>query len=106
MNHGSALTKSYQLNSDDHIRRTLITRLICDFELNYAQLSEQTGVNIKRYFADELYQIEAMQAEGMLQLRADGLEVLPLGRLLIRRICMVFDAYINQPSERRYSKII
>ena len=106
MNHGSALTKSYKLNSDDHIRRTLITRLICDFELNYAQLSEQTGVNIKRYVADELYQLEAMQAEGMLQLRADGLEVLPLGRLLIRRICMVFDAYINQPSERRYSKII
>jgi len=32
--------------------------------------------------------------------------VLPLGRLLIRRICMTFDAYINQPSERLYSKII
>lgn len=106
MNHGSALTKSYKLSNDDLFRRTLITRLICDFELDYAQLSKQTGVDIKNYFAEELYQLEAMQAEGMLQLSDTGLEVLPLGRLLIRRICMVFDAYTNQPSERRYSKII
>ena len=106
MNQGSALIKGYKLSTDDKIRRTLITRLICDFELNYSQLSEHTGIDIKHYFADELYQLEAMRAEGMLQLGDDGLEILPLGRLLIRRICMVFDAHINQPSERRYSKII
>lgn len=106
MNHASALTKSYKLTEDDHLRRALITRLICDFELDYPKLGQQLGIDIPSYFADELFQLETMAAEGLLELHEDRLEVLPLGRLLIRRICMTFDAYLNQPSERRYSRII
>lgn len=106
MNAGSALVKSYQLNADDRLRRTLITRLICDFELDYPQLSAEMGIDIEDYFADELRALEPMAAEGLLCMKANGLEVLPLGRLLIRRICMTFDVYINQPTERRYSRII
>lgn len=35
------------------------------------------------------------------------LEVTPAGRLLIRCICMVFDAYLRQSqSQIRYSKVI
>jgi oxygen-independent coproporphyrinogen-3 oxidase len=40
-------------------------------------------------------------------LSPEGLRVTPVGRLLIRRICMTFDAYIKKSgSEIRYSKII
>jgi len=106
MNQGSALAKSYKMSADDQVRRTLINRLICDFEINYEELCAQTGVDVPDYFAAELEQLALMQAEGLVKLDAAGLEVLPLGRLLIRRICMTFDAYINQPTERRYSRII
>jgi len=102
----SALTKHYKTSADDRVRRSVITRLICDFQLNYGKLSAETGVNIQRYFADELRALVPMAIEGLLTLTDEGLKVLPLGRLLIRRICMTFDAYINQPSERLYSKII
>ena len=106
MNQGSALVKSYQLNPDDQIRRQLITRLICDFELNFPQLSARCGVDIPSYFRSEFEQLQRLSAEGLVKLEPDRLEVLPLGRLLIRRICMIFDAYIGQPSEQRYSRII
>lgn len=106
MNQGSALVKSYQLNPDDQIRRQLITRLICDFELNFRQLGARCGVDIPSYFRSEFEQLQRLSAEGLVKLEPDRLEVLPLGRLLIRRICMIFDAYIGQPSEQRYSRII
>jgi oxygen-independent coproporphyrinogen-3 oxidase len=34
------------------------------------------------------------------------LRVLPAGRLLIRNICMVFDAYLDAAASGRFSRVI
>jgi oxygen-independent coproporphyrinogen III oxidase len=35
-----------------------------------------------------------MQADGLVEVDGNGIRVLPKGRLLIRNICMTFDAYL------------
>jgi len=102
---GSALTKVYRLNEDDKIRRAVITRLICDFRLNFVEQSRALNIDFKAYFAKELEFLKPMAQDGLIHLTDTGLDVTASGRLLIRRICMTFDAYIDH-SEQRFSKII
>ena len=47
-----------------------------------------------------------MQADGLLALDPAGVRVLPAGRLLIRNICMVFDRYLREQRQQRFSKVI
>jgi oxygen-independent coproporphyrinogen-3 oxidase len=94
------------LNADDCLRRTAITQLICHFALEFAALEKQYGIVFADYFAAELQELGDMQADGLLELSASGIQVRPAGRLLIRNICMVFDAYLRQQSSQRFSKVI
>jgi len=53
-----------------------------------------------------LYELREMENDGLLKLTSAGIEVLPLGRLLIRNICMVFDVYTKRKKEKRFSRTI
>lgn len=100
-----AVFRGVHLNKDDLLRRDVIMKLMSNFELEYAALSKQWGIEFKVYFASELAQLQAMAQDGLLQLEENRLEVLPKGRLLIRNLAMVFDAYLPRTSAR-YSKVI
>jgi oxygen-independent coproporphyrinogen-3 oxidase len=58
------------------------------------------------YFATELRELTAMQDDALLEVRPDRITVCPIGRLLIRNICMVFDKYLRQQTRQAYSKVI
>ena len=47
-----------------------------------------------------------MADDGLLELKDRRIEVLPRGRLLIRNICMVFDRYLRESRDQRFSKVI
>ncbi len=53
-----------------------------------------------------MHRLEGMALDGLLDLHVDRIEVHPAGRLLIRNICMVFDRYLEQAREQRYSRAI
>ena len=93
------------LSEDDRLRRAVITDLICHFRLDYARIEHAYGIVFTDYFADELQTLEAMRADGLLLLTSGGIEVTPAGRLLIRNICMTFDAYLAA-AQSSYSKVI
>jgi len=86
--------RGIELSRDDEIRRDVITRLICNFSLDYADVERTWGIEFDRYFADALPKLAPMQDDGLLDTDEHGVRVLPRGRLLIRNICMVFDAYL------------
>jgi oxygen-independent coproporphyrinogen-3 oxidase len=86
--------RGIQLTRDDEIRRDVITRLICHFRLDFSAVEQCWGIDFPSYFADSLEKLTSMQADELLRLDAKGIQVLPKGRLLIRNICMVFDAYL------------
>ena len=101
------LFKGFTLNRDDEIRRDVITRLICHFRLRFADVEARWGIAFADYFADELRGLDRMVADQLLRVGAEGIEVLPRGRFLIRNICMVFDAYLRSAAvQQRFSRVI
>ena len=101
------LFKGLTLNRDDEIRRDVITRLICHFRLRFADVEARWGIAFPDYFADELRGLDRMVADQLLRVGAEGIEVLPRGRFLIRNICMVFDAYLRSAAvQQRFSRVI
>lgn len=102
-----AVFKGVELNLDDRIRRNVITRLICNFELDFASVSSDWDITFSSYFEKELAQLSRMQEDGLLDMDDKGIQVLPAGRLLIRNICMTFDYYLATPeSKGGFSKVI
>ena len=100
------MAKGYFLTEDDKIRRETIMRLMCDLGLDYSAMSQKVGVDFPNYFARELSSLADLQADGLIERTALGLEVTQTGRLFIRNIAMRFDAHLPQESERRFSKTI
>ncbi|WJW74525.1 oxygen-independent coproporphyrinogen III oxidase [Thiohalobacter sp. IOR34] len=98
--------RGIELDADDILRREVITRLICNFELDYAAIEDKYGIDFKAYFASSLQALAPFQADGLLELEAAGIRVLPRGRLLIRNICMQFDRYLQGGRPERFSKVI
>jgi oxygen-independent coproporphyrinogen-3 oxidase len=97
--------KGIVLDQDDKIRRDVITRLICDFSLDFAEIEQRYSIDFADYFHDVFPQLEQFAEDGLLQYNWDKLDVLPGGRLLIRNICMLFDKY-SQQARQRFSKVI
>ncbi len=104
------LSKGIVMTRDDQVRRHVINRLICQFELDFTEVETQFGIVFRDYFAKELDQLKPLIDDGLGRWLDHGVQILNSGRLLIRRICMVFDAYLQNREELsnspRYSRII
>ena len=100
------LMRGIRLTADDMLRRELITQLICNFKLDINQFMTKQEINFGQYFEDEIKQLEIMQDDGLLNIDRDLITILPPGRLLIRNICMTFDAHLNDNQKNRFSKVI
>ena len=97
--------RGVELDTDDKIRRAVITQLICHFDLTFAKIEQQFELNFSDYFSNELIALKIMQADGLLSIDDEKITVLPSGRLLIRNICMVFDRYLAK-KQQQFSKVI
>ncbi len=98
--------KGFTLNSEDLLRREVINQLICHLHLDFAKLEEEFGIDPKSHFGYELKDLQPMQIDGLIEIDDKGIKITNAGRLLIRRICMVFDEYLQRNNLIRYSKII
>ncbi|MBL1261897.1 MAG: oxygen-independent coproporphyrinogen III oxidase [Thiotrichaceae bacterium] len=98
--------RGIELNDDDILRREVITKLICQFELDMRVIARQFNIDFAEYFALEMDEIRQIESDGLLTIDGDMIRVLPAGRLLIRNVCMVFDRYLRQQTEQRFSKVI
>lgn len=102
-----AIKRGVSLTQDDIIRRHVITKLICHFELDKAAVEAHFNIKFDDYFASSIRELEAFTQDGLISMDEKEIVVSPSGRLLIRRICMAFDAYIpKDQSTQRFSKII
>ena len=100
------IIRGLALSNDDQLRRKVITELICHFQLTFSAIENDYGIKFSDYFSSELANLSPMAEDGLLILKTEGLEVLPAGKLLIRNICMVFDAYFQQGTSQRFSRVI
>ncbi len=98
--------RGVELNQDDLLRRYVITQLICHFQLNISTLEKEFHIDFQHYFYHELVELAQFKLDGLINITSDSICVLPVGRLLIRNICMVFDRYLKMVSSERFSKVI
>jgi oxygen-independent coproporphyrinogen-3 oxidase len=98
----------YRLNQDDQIRQKVITRLMCDFELDEVEIEKEFGLQFEEYFSNSLTRLSDFVQDGFVELRDRKIFVKGMGRLLIRNIAMVFDAYLDVMMKERpvFSKTI
>jgi oxygen-independent coproporphyrinogen-3 oxidase len=101
------LDRGIELEPDDLLRRDVINHLICNFVLDIKALEKKWNFNFHTHFGPELEDLQTMQADGLLLMEDEILQVLPAGRLLVRNICMVFDRYLRKGSDHsRFSRVI
>jgi len=99
--------RGIELTQDDLVRRAVIQALICHFRLSTESIELAYLVDFKAYFARELADLSAFQAEGLVDVTVDWINITPRGRLLVRAICMVFDRYLRDSRRSAsYSKVI
>lgn len=85
------------LDDDDRVRLHVITQLMCNFRVAWTDVDARFGVDARSYFAPEIAELDAGPARhGFVRAGADGVDVLPRGRLFVRNVCMVFDRYLQQ----------
>jgi oxygen-independent coproporphyrinogen-3 oxidase len=100
--------KGYRLSDDDILRQYVIMELMSNFSLNIKKVEEEFKIDFKDYFSDALESLKEFEDAELLKIYADRIEVSQTGTMLIRNICMPFDAYLNKIPEdkRRFSKTI
>ncbi len=99
--------KGITLDFEDTLRRSIIQELICNFSLEFKSVEQEYHIDFVSYFASELALLTAMEADGLLAVTDKNIEVLSKGRLLIRNICMTFDAHTGkQGSKPKFSRVI
>ena len=88
------VARGIRLGMDDALRRSLIQKLMCQFEVSIAALEQAFPIVFKDYFGPELAQLRQMEQDGLVTVGPEWLTVTMKGRLLIRNVCMVFDRYL------------
>ena len=101
------VVRGLALTRDDLIRRSVIMALMCQGQLQYESINLAWLIDFKTLFAQERTQLEAMQAQGLVQLSESGIQVTAMGWFFVRGVAMVFDRYVQADLNRsRFSKII
>ena len=96
------------LNEDDLIRQYVIMELMSNFKLDINRFNEKFDVEFKTYFADAIEELQTFVEGDLLTMDDEKIECSQTGTLLIRNICMPFDAYMKKhaASSKAFSKTV
>jgi oxygen-independent coproporphyrinogen III oxidase len=101
------LEKGLKLNPEDLLRRTVISKILCHGLLVFSELEGEFGLSsFKEHFKSELENLLEFEEDGLLKLDDNKIEVTSLGRIFLRNIAMVFDAYLKVNSNRLFSRTV
>lgn len=101
-----AVVRGVQLSADDLLRRELIQGIMCQGRIDISALERKHGIDFADYFAAELTRLAPLAADQLLTVGATAIDVTLRGRLFLRNIAMVFDAYLKPADPERYSRAI
>lgn len=87
--HGRLPTmRGHRLSEDDERRRGVITQLMCHFWVDLASARDA--------FAAELDDLRRLEGDGLCRVEVARVVLTPLGRVFVRNVAMVFDAYLRR----------
>jgi oxygen-independent coproporphyrinogen-3 oxidase len=102
-----ALERGVSLTEDDILRGEVIRELMCNLYLDKTIINEKYNINFDDYFAEDLPLLTSFIEDGLVENNAKEIKVNQKARLLIRNICMSFDAYMKKHiNQQRFSRVI
>jgi oxygen-independent coproporphyrinogen III oxidase len=93
--------RGLRVSEEDKLRRTVINRLLCHCVLVKSEVARDFNIDFDAHFAPELARLAELERDGLVIIDGDRITVAPLGRIFIRNVAMVFDAYLNRPAAAR-----
>jgi len=90
-----ATARGYRLTAEDRLRKHVIMELMCNLDLNKRQVESRFGIDFDSHFSAATSRLEAFEKDGLVSQTNDRIRVTSEGRLVIRNICMAFDAYVS-----------
>ncbi|MDC8830735.1 oxygen-independent coproporphyrinogen III oxidase [Alteromonas gilva] len=103
----SLTCKGVMLSRDDMLRRDVIMQLMCNLNLAICDIESLWDINFNEYFAEAIDSLGPFIDDALVSVTRQHIKVVPRARLLIRTICMAFDAYLGKQVHRqRYSRVI
>jgi oxygen-independent coproporphyrinogen III oxidase len=101
------VVRGIALGRDDLIRRSVIMAIMCQGRLDFSALAAAQLINPKQYFAQELELLASHEADGLVHISEQAVQVTPLGWFFVRSIAAVFDRQLQADQAReRYSKMV
>jgi oxygen-independent coproporphyrinogen-3 oxidase len=91
-----ATERGFRCNDDDRRRRAVINSIMCN---SWVDLGRTQG------WERELLRLRALEAEGLVAVRGSEIELTPLGRIFVRNVACVFDAYLEHGA-RSFSRAV
>ncbi len=98
------IVRGVALSADDRFRGEIIERLMCDFEVDFAAVCAAHGRSLADLYG-ALSQLETFERDGLIRHEGARLLVTERGRILVRSVCALFDAYL-EPEARRHAGAI
>ena len=101
------IDRGYVLDEDDQTRGAVIRTLMCNGEVDLQQIATdcKLALDPEAYFALELEVIRQMPDLASYDREHRRITTTPMGRLLVRNVCMAFDRYFD-PATKCYSTTI
>lgn len=102
------IERGYLLNADDLLRQGIINQLTCHNQIDIPKTEKIYQIDFPSYFHAELRELASLEKEALVRLSPTKISLTELGRLVVRRICLVFDIYNRgaQAQQSTYSRII
>lgn len=95
------------LGTEDRLRRSIIESIMCHGLLRYDDYEHRFGIEFEEHFSPEIEALGALEQDGLIEMQAGGFAVMPVGRLLLRNIAMLFDEYLARADQpQRFSRVI
>lgn len=106
-NHKLPIMKGYEMNRDDIIRKEVIMKIMCDFELNFEDIEKKFDIEFEKYFEYGLSNFDEFIKDGLVIIKDRKIIVAEMGRLLIRNIAMNFDGFLERKEDKaKYSRTV
>ena len=102
-----AQIKGVSLSQDDIIRGEVIRELMCNLFLDKNMINQKYAIDFDSYFSEDISLLDSFIEDGLVENTDQAIKVSPKARLLIRIICMSFDAYMKKhANQQRFSRVI
>lgn len=97
---GTAIFRGKRFSEDDRIRQAVLGQLYCDGCIRPDEIAASYAIDFGAYFEREMQVMRELEIDGLVRLEGNIELTMPLGRVLMRTVAAVFDAYLSPDAYR------